>query len=105
MKTRDRALYKFEYHTGRSGSLEGIFILSNEDYERSKGLSAWYDDVLGKHSEITLTLGDGTFFTRITDDPEILAVFETFNLATGFNPYEECDIDELIEESENDENE
>lgn len=49
-------LYTFFLDCGRSGSVEGLFIATEEEVQETIGKSIYFGEVLGKHSELIHTL-------------------------------------------------
>jgi hypothetical protein len=41
---------------GRMGTLEGLFVCTQEDYDLAMGKEAWLDEPLGKHSECRVVI-------------------------------------------------
>jgi len=54
-----RKLYKFECDFGRMGSLEGLFIATEQEVKSAIGKDVQFGEVLGKHSDVGGTLEDG----------------------------------------------
>ena len=98
-----KAIYRMESDCGRSGCLHGIFSASKERVEKllSSGKEIYFGEVLGKHSEVIADFGkanSGDTIDLITDDPAAVEIFDKYDLATGYNPF-----DYLEEEEEDDE--
>jgi len=53
-------LWQYYESCGRMGSLEGLFVMSEEDLKKYKNTQFWWSEVLGKHSEGTFLLCDDT---------------------------------------------
>ncbi len=84
-----KAIYKLHYDCGRMGTLFGVFVA---DTEAMKALieartEIYFGEVLGKHSEICGPLDDCDF-TLVTTDPIAVQMFETYDLESGFNPFD-----------------
>lgn len=45
-------LYEFYWNHGRSGSLDGLFVATEEEVEKAIGQRVYFGEVLGKHSEV-----------------------------------------------------
>lgn len=80
-----KGIYKFYANTKNGSKLEGIFT------ERSCAV----DLILGKVITLappfnnyveTLYLDVGTI-TLCTDDPDVVSIFQRYNMDTGFNPF------------------
>lgn len=95
-----RKIYKFEADFGRMGDLEGVFVSTDEALEELYGKEIYFGEVLGKHSEVVLTLKPD-HITEVTDDEKFIELFENYGLENGYNPfdyYEEEDEDEEDED-------
>lgn len=84
-------LVQFQASFGRMGNLEGIFFSTDKDLENILGKHVYFGEVLGKHSEIELTL-EKQHFSIINRDPEfILSLRENLvrhgNTISGINPF------------------
>lgn len=79
-------IYRFEFDCGRMGQLHGIFVAADHEIEQAYGKVACFGDVLGKHSEIDVTLGPSVI-GLVTDDPQAVTVFSKYNMETGYNPF------------------
>jgi hypothetical protein len=49
--------------------------------------------VLGKHSEVILTLDEDNI-TEVTDDEKFIELFEKYGLENGYNPFDYYDEQE-----------
>ena len=106
-------LYNFYWDCGRMGSLDGLFVASPEEVEDAIGRSAYFGEVLGKHSEISGTVNHDDI-TLVSDDQEkvkwLVEVTGGSTTISGFNPleyleenYDDYD-DEWLPEDEDDDN-
>jgi len=91
-----KSIYKYYEHFGRCGTLEGIFLATKEDVDNAIGKDVYLGEVLGKHSEVETTLDDKCILL-VTSDPNIVDIFERFNMSTGINPIQ------ILSEVESDE--
>ena len=82
-----KKIYKFAADFGRMGDLEGVFVSTDEDLEFLYGEEIYFGEVLGKHSEVILTL-EPEHITEVTDDAKFIELFEQYDLANGFNPFD-----------------
>lgn len=80
-----KALFKFYWDCGRMGDLDGLFVANKEEVKKAIGKDIYFGEVLGKHSEIEGTLEKGDF-EMITDDPNVVRVFEEHSIYSGHNP-------------------
>lgn len=94
-----KGIYKFYCDCGSMGSLSGVFVADSEDIQNLIGSSVDFGEVLGRHSDISGEIEkDEIIF--VTDDANIVELFEKFDLETGYNPF-----DYLVEYEDDEENE
>lgn len=84
---------------GRLGELEGIFLCTEEELSRLKGVTVEFGEVLGKHSEISseMTFNNSTVIDTTEEDiAALLRIFAGEGSVTisGFNPLEYLGQDE-----------
>ena len=98
--------YQLYIDCGRQGEIEGVFHSTKKDIEKVTGKKANFYELVGKHSDITITASD-EYVKLLTEDP--LEVFRTQRY--GSNLFEHIDCDECCEPlrwcgcpGENDEN-
>ncbi len=88
-------LYSFYADFGRDGYLEGLFIASKSDVEGAIGKTAYFGEVLGKHSDISLELEEGDFEIKSEDKDLIVGLHDAFGctsfLLSGYNPLDYID--------------
>lgn len=82
-----KGIYKFHWDCGRQGSVEGSFVATDEEVKNAIGKEVYFGEILGKHSEIYGTLEESEI-ELTTTDPQVVALFEQFELANGYNPLE-----------------
>ena len=84
-----KAIYKLNLDCGREGSLYGIFIADKEyvNVLVNNDIEVYFGGILGKHSDISLTIND-TDIELITDDVKVIDMFEEYELSTGINPFD-----------------
>lgn len=89
------------------GDLEGIFVAEKADVQNliESKIQVYFGEVLGKHSEIYGAIDAGDL-TMTNDNPEAVALFETSDLASGFDPFvytvirtEEVGLDPIEDET------
>jgi hypothetical protein len=80
-----KGVYKFYWDCGRDGSLEGTFVATDEEIKNALGSELYFNDVLGKHSEVFGVFTEEDI-TLVTADPDAVAVFEKFDFQVGYNP-------------------
>lgn len=83
------AIYKMNIDCGRMGNLEGVFVADTVDMKKliKDGGTVYFGEVLGKHSDIAVEM-EKNFFTEVTTNQEFIDLFEKYDLATGFNPFD-----------------
>lgn len=62
-------LYSFYVDCGRMGSLDGLFIATQEEVDKAIGKYMYFGEVLGKHSDVQGTL-EAHEITLISSDQE-----------------------------------
>lgn len=91
---RERKLFGFSADCGRMGILDGLFIATQEQVDEIIGKDVYFGEVLGKHSDIEITMNEDDF-AEITDDQDLINQLEKLFKSTtlcGYNPlnyYEE----------------
>lgn len=81
-------IYKFNC-SFRGGDLFGIFEADDKEIELLLSLNKqiYFGEVLGKHSEVIVTL-DNDDITLVTKDPEAVCNFVEYNMEGGINPFD-----------------
>jgi hypothetical protein len=100
-----KAIVEMGVEYGRMGTLSGIFVCEKEDLEKLYGKEVYFGEVLGKHSEVVLTM-DAECFEIRTEDQEFIAKFIEImgdGTISGYNPFDYIDEDELVEDEEEEE--
>lgn len=77
-----KGLYKVDCWFSRAGWFGGMFVADTDEVEKLSGVSICQDDCLGKHSEISLSLGDPDFVTLVTTDQDFIAKCEEYGIAS-----------------------
>ena len=88
-------LWSFYWDCGRNGELEGLFKATKNEVQNAIGKTAYFGEVLGKHSDIYGTIEEREI-QLVSDDPmKVISSTES-----GFNPLnyieyhcEKCDCD------------
>lgn len=82
-------LYSFYVDCGRQGSLDGLFIATQEEVDKAIGKEVYFGEVLGKHSDVQVTL-EAHEITLVSSDQDkvewLLGLLGT--CVSGFNPLE-----------------
>jgi hypothetical protein len=102
-----KKLLAFNVYCGRMGSLSGRFVADDEDQaelESIMGRDIYFGEVLGKHSDVTITL-EPEHISVVTDNEAFLAEAERLNISldTGFDPlqqYRDSADDGMYDEEE-----
>lgn len=88
-------LWSFYWDCGRNGELEGLFKATKEEVQNAIGKTAYFGEVLGKHSDIYGTIEEREI-QLVSDDPMKVII----STESGFNPLnyieyhcEKCDCD------------
>ncbi len=79
-----KGLYKFYEDFGRMGDMSGIFVADSKDVEKAIGKTVVYDEPLGKHSEILITVRT-EILELITTDRKAIEVVEEYGLEQGYD--------------------
>lgn len=91
-------LYRYYEDFGRMGSLEGMFLATEEEHEHFMGKEAYESDILGKHSEVHLQFNEETVEEVKLSETTIEEMFEVFGShISGINPidyFEQWDEEE-----------
>jgi len=80
-------VYIFYKNFGRSGSLHGLFMADGSEVSSSFGKTAYFGEVLGKHSDVCCKLSEGDI-ELITEEPSEVSMFDNLNVCFGYNPLE-----------------
>lgn len=80
-----KKLYKFYWDCGRMGEVDGLFVADSDDIEKALGKQVYFGEILGKHSEVYGDLEECDCKV-ITDDPQVIKIFEDYKISSGFNP-------------------
>lgn len=96
-----KGIYKFDADFGRMGDLSGVFVATAQDIEDIIGKEVYFGEVLGKHSDVSLTVEDDNF-TLVTNDEKFIEMFEQYGLENGYSPFDyyEAEEDDLWEDDE-----
>ena len=82
-------LYSFYVDCGRMGSLDGLFIATQEEVDKAIGKEMYFGEVLGKHSDVQGTIEAHEITLVSTDQDKVewlLGLLGT--CVSGFNPLE-----------------
>lgn len=96
----DINLYQFYVDCGRMGSLDGLFIATQEEVDKAIGKHVYFGEVLGKHSEVEGELYAHEITLVSSDQEKVCWLLDLLgSCVSGFNPLE------YISDSEDDEDE
>lgn len=88
----EKFLYKFSFDCGRSGSLEGLFVATEEEVTSMIGQDVYFGEVLGKHSEVQGTIEEGEIKKVDISSKVVAEVSEQLgNSWSGINPLDYCE--------------
>lgn len=75
---------------GRGGDVEGVFLVSKEDFELAKKLNpqVYFGEILGKHSEVYCDFNEISFEVKTEDQEKVNALIEMDMHSSGHNPFE-----------------
>lgn len=82
-------LYSFYVDCGRQGSLDGLFIATQQEVNNAIGKEIYFGEVLGKHSDVQGTL-ESHEITLVSEDQDKVTWLEGLlgSCVSGFNPLE-----------------
>lgn len=93
-------LYSFYVDCGRQGSLDGLFIATQEQVDKAIGCEMYFGEVLGKHSDVQGTLESHEIKLVSSDQDKVEWLLELLGEnVSGFNPLD------YIQDSDEDEEE
>lgn len=96
-------LYSFYADCGRQGSLEGLFIATQEEVDKSIGKHMYFGEVLGKHSEVEGELEAKEVELVSNDVDKVEWLYELLGPdVSGFNPLSYISEDQYDEDDEDD---
>lgn len=82
-------LYSFYVDCGRQGSLDGLFIATQEEVDKAIGKEMYFGEVLGKHSDVQGILEAHEITLVSTDQDKVQWLLELLGTnVSGFNPLE-----------------
>lgn len=82
----EQAVYRFDAYFGRMGSLEGLFVSTADEVERTIGKRVDFGECLGKHSEVALVI-EPKHIQLVTASPLAVAfVNQHLGGSQGHNP-------------------
>ena len=84
--TQKLILYKFRWLCHSGGSVQGMFVSTENEIYKHLGCDVQFGEILGKHSEVSGTL-DLEDLTVISEDQDFIEKFvEVVGSSTGYNP-------------------
>ena len=80
-------LYQFDCYFGRSGSIKGLFVATEEEVKSAIGCEVDFGEALGKHSHVHTEV-EADMFEKLSISPEAVAEVSAFLGRTwsGYNP-------------------
>lgn len=95
----DMKLYKIDADVGRHGGLYGLFFAKPSDVERCKDVTIHLYDVLGKHSEIEVNIGEDIELVELPKEVCSVMLEHLGEHIIGINPIERA-LEQLESESD-----
>ena len=93
--TLDKYLWRFYWDCGRDGSLDGLFVATENEVSELIGKRVYFGEVLGKHSEIFGELEEGDFDKVDLDSETVTKVAKVLGISwSGFDPRDYLSEDE-----------
>lgn len=81
-------LYKFEWDCGRQGSVEGLFISTEDKVKELIGKEVYFGEILGKHSEIYGVIEEGEIVEVKLSKETISELYKVFGeTISGYDPF------------------
>lgn len=99
----DNILVRFELDYGREGSVNGLFVTTKEWMEALSGVTIYFGEILGKHSEVWIDDFNWTeYCTVLTDDQDKIEFLIDLlgSHISGYDPSDHFDITETDEYEE-----
>jgi hypothetical protein len=85
MTDDDIAVWRYYEDFGRMGDLSGVFVAKGSDVAATRGREVHLGEVLGKHSDVSITITDDNL-KLVTSDRHVVDIIIKYSLATGVNP-------------------
>lgn len=80
-------LWKFYWDCGRMGSVEGLFVATDEEVNIAIGEEVYFGEILGKHSEVSGVLEESNLEKLDIDSESVMKVAEYLGTNwSGYNP-------------------
>jgi hypothetical protein len=99
IETMAKVLAAFKWNMRRMGSVEGLFITTEDELEKAYGRKVYFGEILGKHSEVSGTLDRGDIAIKSTNQAFLTELEEVIGApnVSGYNPlcYLEDSDDEI----------
>lgn len=93
-------LFEFYADCGRMGSLDGLFIATQEQVDNAIGKYAMFGEVLGKHSDIGFRLKADMITIKTGDKQAVSIIKEILGVdVAGFNPLDYISCSDCGEKS------
>ena len=96
-------LVRFYWDCGRQGDLEGLFVTTRAELEKTYDRNVYFGEVLGKHSEVYGVVEENDY-TIVTDDQDFMKKFVEYvgsGTVSGYNPMDYLDDDDDVDEEDN----
>lgn len=88
-KNSDKAIYRL-YMDFRGGEITGMFLADKKyiEYMIEHEVSVHFGEVLGKHSDVRITICDDDI-EMVSDEKNVIDFFEKYKFENGYNPLTE----------------
>lgn len=85
-----KVLVSFEQDYGRMGTVDGLFVTTQEKIDAAIGKEVYFGEILGKHSEIFGPLKKEDFTVKSDDQKFIAQLLQIIGAETvsGYNPFD-----------------
>ena len=85
--SNEKYLWKFYWNCGRDGNVRGLFIASEEEINENLNKDIYFGEILGKHSEVSGTLGEEDLTKMDLDSETVEKVTKVLGSTwSGYNP-------------------
>jgi len=71
-------LFVFHADWGRMGTVESVFMGSEEDVAKMYGKTVYLGDILGKHSDVSVDIDEDSFEVHKIDEATIAILLKIF---------------------------
>jgi hypothetical protein len=101
----NKILVSFYHDFGRSGDVEGLFVTTREQLAEAMGQDAALGEILGKHSDVTVTVTEENTKIVSDDNDKIKWLMEIIGYTATISGYNVVDYAIIHDEDEEEEDE